>query len=144
MDTMVAAMKSLDVEDHLAAKIERFREMVESQMNSEARRMFPALSSQATDLGRRGFHHISADGGKRRFVKVWNNTLVSLDERSILYFIEVETQKIYGKRSSAAYNPARCYGTLDTIDEWSWERGYPKHRTIMDKNFSLVPIPERV
>ena len=147
MKAMAAAMKSLDVEDALAAKIERFREMVETQMNEVTAQRHTILHDHAVKAGRRGYTHVVVDGGKRRFVKVWAHTNTDgrhRDSICIKYFVEVETEKIYGARSIAAYNPARCYGTLDTIDEWFWGEYYASHRTNMDRNVSLVPIAERV
>jgi hypothetical protein len=145
---MATATAPETMTEELAAKVEAFRALMEKDRNEYTARVHPTLQASALEAGRRGYHHVTVTGGNRRFVKVFDYTNTDnrhKDSGRIAYFVEVETGKIFGARSLAAYNPARQFGTLDTINEWYWGDYYGKHRTITDfDKATLVPKAERV
>ena len=61
---------------------------------------------------------VAADYGKR-FVRIVFVTGEG-GHRSVRYFVEQSTGIIFAAQGWKQYNPKRSYGTLDTIDQFSW------------------------
>lgn len=78
------------------------------------------------------YETIGFDEGPK-FFKVWGK---SGSSRSVKLFVEKSTGNIFGAKSWKAYNPARQFGTLDTVAEWDWSGYYPASKTGLD---TLVP-----
>lgn len=107
-------------------KLARFLKTLEDQRNEDTERRYPILHKTAIDDGRRGYHEVGSDPGKR-FVRVWDSH-GSKTSKSVSYFVEIETGIIFGAKSWRIYNPNHEYGTLDTIDEWDWSGFYATHK----------------
>lgn len=119
----------------MLAKLEAFCKLLEDEQNQRASTQYPSLAADAISKGRRGYVHTGYDEGGR-FWKVWRES----GQKSVAYFVERDTGIIFGAKGWKAYNPARAYGTLDTINEWDWSEYYGVSKTGQS---TLVPKGER-
>lgn len=119
-------------------KLQAFIQRLQSEKQARAAREFPSLTESAKAHGwEHGPLYIDSNPGPR-FVRIVEQKYQS--SRSVCYFVERATGIIFGASGWAKYNPARTYGTLDTIAEWDWSEYYAvsKHG-----KSTLVPIEER-
>lgn len=73
-----------------------------------------------------------------KFVKLVKGSLipgrrfdrVQIDDATV-YFIEKNTQSIYGAKSSFQYNPRRYYGFLAQMDQMDWSTHQPIANTTL-------------
>jgi len=79
-----------------STKLTEFMNQLEIAMNSVAP---DSLNALGRDAGRRGYHQIGVDPG-RRFDKVW----AYHGQKSVRYFVEKATGIIFGAKSWKAYN----------------------------------------
>jgi hypothetical protein len=128
----------------LIAKLDALVNLIDSDRAKKNDANFAILQEGARKNGRRNYDEIGYEIG-RRFTKFWSETSADQHkpQRSVCYFVENETGKIFGARSWNAYNPRRQYGTLDTMHDWYWGEYYAQHRTEPGRS-TLVPIAERV
>lgn len=112
-------------------KLAAFLALLEREMNEEVKTNHLILHENAIKAGRRGYHHIGHEVGKR-FIKVYTEH----GQKSVRYFVDRETGVIFGAASWKKYNPNREYGTLDTINEWDWSDYYAVSKQGMG---TLVP-----
>lgn len=55
---------------------------------------------------------------------------------NVTYFIEKDTQNIYGAKSDVQYNPRRLYGDLTTVDQFDWVTATPLPNTAAEKQWA--------
>lgn len=114
--------------------LEPFLKLLEKEQNERYAESFPDGHRRALEAGRRGYEHIGFDEGDR-FVKVWKES----GGKSVHSFVEKKTGIIFGAKGWKAFNPNNEFGTLHTINEWSWGEYYGKSKkglkTLTPKHF---------
>ncbi len=120
-------------------KLARFIAKCEADTLVTHLRNYSSLVERAQKEGRRAYEEFGHDPKGPRFVRVWRDNGT---QRFVHSFVERDTGKIFGANGWKKYNPVRCYGTLDTIDEWFWGGYYGEKIGGTDKD-SLVPKEER-
>ena len=69
----------------------------------------------------------------RKFIRVFET--LSNGQNVGRYFVDKNSQVIYGAKSWNQFNPRRQFGTLSTIDQWDFSgyTGVPKSGTVAEK-----------
>jgi hypothetical protein len=91
-------------------KLEYFRALLERQHNERLKRLYPNAS----------YEPVGVEEGYK-FDKVF--TILPRGIKIGRYMVESRTGIIYGIKSWTQVNRRRQYGTLDTVDQYSWDDG---------------------
>ena len=69
----------------------------------------------------------------RKFIRVFET--LNNGQNVGRYFVDKNSQVIYGAKSWNQFNPRRQFGTLSTIDQFDWSgyTGVPKSGTVAEK-----------
>lgn len=92
-------------------KLEMFRVLFETQHNERLTRLYPELDSESVEV---------ETGYKFDKVFINRDTGTNSHYRMGRYMVESRTGVIYGIKSWTQVNKRRCYGTIDTIDQYDW------------------------
>lgn len=118
------------------ATIQEFCEKIERERHDYYIKRHQILVDNAQKAGRRTYFEIGFDDNKK-YVRVWQDNGV---QTSVVCFVEKETGTIYGADGWKRPNMKRCYGNLDTINDWDWSEYYAVSKTGQD---TLVPKAQR-
>lgn len=121
-------------------KLTNFVALIQSEKNASNRNAsIQDLNNYAKQNGRVGYYEGGFDEGQKYF-RVWLNIGTSNTQKSVAYFVNKETETIYGAKSWKTPNFNRQYGTLDTMNDWDWSNYYGVSKNGVD---TLVPKENR-
>lgn len=123
-----------DFYDKLAAFVDR----IERERHHKNMAHYSILVESAVAEGRRTYEEFGYNDGKK-YVRVFGQEEKDRG-RSVHSFVDKETGVIYGAESWRKPNFKRCFGTLDTIDDWNWSGYYAVSKNGQD---TLVPKEQR-